>query len=166
MDNKTEKMLNTVFNILLLILLSSSIGVRKGLAIFLFVSIIADPFMRRFVLWRTLKSGFVIWLTNVILIELIFGAFGFHGGGIFSYIIFFASFIGAYKMNKAMDSFNGFHSMDMNDYSNDFDSRDDFYRPNNDNLSDYKEASQFESRGCNSPSSNESRPLWKLAKIK
>ncbi|WP_019139307.1 hypothetical protein [Peptoniphilus timonensis] len=148
MEQKMEQRINLAFNILLLILLSVSIGVRKGIAIFLIVSIILDPLMQRFVLWKTLKSGVIFWLVSIILLELMLGAFGIHIKGIFMYLVFFASFIGAYRFHKMAES-NDFYENrfnEMGNYDNSFDSREDFYSPNksNDDINDYKNSSQHQ----------------------
>lgn len=154
-----EKRLNAIFNVFLLIILSASIGVRKGLAIFLIVSIVLDPLMKRFVIWKTIKSGMIFWLTSIILLELMLGAFGIHVKGIFMYLVFFASFIGAYRFHKSADFSNLYEggSRNKGGYENSYDSREDFYTPNrsHDDLDDYKSAPQFQE-----PSSkDEYRPL-------
>ncbi len=162
MELQMEKRLNTIFNVFLLIILSVSIGVRKGVAIFLIVSIVLDPLMQRFVIWKTIKSGMIFWLASTILLELMLGAFGIHVKGIFSYLVFFASFVGAYRFHKSID-FGGFYNdnsfEDMGEYTNAYDSRDDFYRPNGSkgNLGDYKASSQSENR--EQSSNSDYRPL-------
>ncbi|MFR4555528.1 hypothetical protein [Peptoniphilus sp.] len=155
-----EKKLNAIFNVFLLIILSVSIGPRKGIAIFLIVSIMLDPLMQRFVIWKTIKSGMIFWLTSIILLELMLGAFGIHVKGIFMYLVFFASFIGAYRFHKSSAFSNLYEGSprNMGGYDDPYDSREDFYTPNtsHDDLDDYKSATaQYQEPA----SKDEYRPL-------